>query len=188
MSDRIIKLVFLRVESAGQPARKAVVPLVEGCDFHQFQQRVRRRLGLPEEAEPVLSDMETGVVDSVDRLLEIDEGKTLDVRLPSGFIPSPAPPPRPAACAGAAGSTTPSARGPTQRASMGMGGPSSPMPECRLDVPASEWVRGGDDGGKYRKRRRDLVSLARSRRGVFALLGLGALGFLAFQFLALSGA
>ena len=63
MSDRIVKLVFLRLNE-----RKCVVPLVEGCDFEQFLHRVRRRLGLPDHAAPTLADVATGTVDSIDRL------------------------------------------------------------------------------------------------------------------------
>ena len=57
------------------------------------------------------------------------------------------------------------------------GGSAGAFPECRLDVPSSEWTRAagdreGEETGalKYRKRRRDIVSLARSRRGVLAML------------------
>ena len=100
MSDKIVKLVFLR---SGE-SRKAVVPLVEGCDFEQFLQRVRRRLGVPEDIKPTLSDAATGTVDSIDRLLEVDEGNTLDVHLhtagglpyvppPAAALPTPTPPP-----------------------------------------------------------------------------------------------
>uniref|UniRef100_A0A7S2D2V9 Uncharacterized protein n=1 Tax=Haptolina brevifila TaxID=156173 RepID=A0A7S2D2V9_9EUKA len=176
MSDRIIKLVFIRVAGDKQ-ARKACVPLVEGCDFEQFLQRVRRRLNLPDDAEPLLSDEATGVVDSIDRLLEVDEAKTLDVRVPNLPAPLPAPPvtcstPNPSSAA----------RGPAHHRTPHLTGPAngSALPECRLDVPTSEWARSGDhedESGtlKYQKRRG--VSLTRSRQLVVLLLVLVGVGF-----------
>ena len=72
MEASIIKLVFLR-EGAGTPqaGRKAVVPLVEGCDFDQFIVRVRARLGLPAGHALVLRDDEQVAVDTIERLLEV---------------------------------------------------------------------------------------------------------------------
>ena len=55
MSEGIVKLVFLRVDGDSGP-RKAVVPLVEGSDFEQFLARVRRRLGVPDNVQPVLNE------------------------------------------------------------------------------------------------------------------------------------
>jgi hypothetical protein len=183
MSDRIIKLVFIRAKGS-DAARKAVVPLVEGCAFDQFLVRVRRRLGASDSAQVSLSDAATGPVDSIDRLLEVDEGNTLDVDVvcASPFVGSCSTP----------GSCTPSSlRGPAQRAprssdlhgdlisSSGheLGVPPTPMPapEVRLDVPTSEWSTAGhdheDDSGalKYRKRRR----VGSKRTMCFLLLGLG---------------
>ena len=171
MSDRIIKLVFLRVDE-----RKCVVPLVEGCDFQQFMQRVRRRIGLGDDAAVTLSDT-TGPVDSIDRLLEIDEGSTLTVQAPS----APSLVVRPV-CATPASNQQAAARRPA--AAIGSPGKDGgeglgAMPDVRVDVPNAEWARGEDDTGalKYRKRRRDLVSLVRSRRAVLGLLLLTGLGF-----------
>eukprot|EP00322_Chrysochromulina_rotalis_P021011 CAMPEP_0115848110 /NCGR_PEP_ID=MMETSP0287-20121206/10742_1 /TAXON_ID=412157 /ORGANISM="Chrysochromulina rotalis, Strain UIO044" /LENGTH=198 /DNA_ID=CAMNT_0003301991 /DNA_START=36 /DNA_END=632 /DNA_ORIENTATION=- len=178
--DKIVKLVFIKV--VGAESRKTVVPLVEGCDFSQFQARVRRRLGLPDDARVALSDTDSGPVDTIDRLLEVDESATLIVDAPS--MCSPVPMTSPAGCSSAG-------RGPAHRTprTEGMGGGSCGTAlsaegnsgshgnaECRLDVPISEWTRGSDREGeesgalKYRKRRRDLMSLARSQRGVLAVL------------------
>ena len=191
MSDRIVKLVFLRVTSGPEGTRKAVVPLVEGCDFEQFLQRVRRRLGLPDHVTPTLADA-AGAVDSIDRLLEVDEGTPLDVTVP--YVPPPAappPPPAPPVAAGATATPAGAARGPMHRASLGPG-VSSPggadavgaPPAHRLDVPATPFGDGEDEGGasKYQRRRpRSLVSLARSRRVVLGLLVLAGVGFGAYQ-------
>uniref|UniRef100_A0A7S0LRU7 Uncharacterized protein n=1 Tax=Coccolithus braarudii TaxID=221442 RepID=A0A7S0LRU7_9EUKA len=74
----IAKLVFLRELSGGALGRKAVVPLVEGADFEQFLARVRGRLALPESHAIVLrEDDDIQVVDSIERLLEVDESTTL---------------------------------------------------------------------------------------------------------------
>ena len=189
MSDKIVKLVFLRVDQ-----RKAVVPLVEGSDYEQFLQRVRRRLGVADNVTPTLTDAATGVVDSIDRLLEVDEGTTLEVRLPFA-APAQTPPPPPAAAVpvSTAAASSPQ-RGPTQRASLapptcgaeaaasvGGGAP----PEYRVDVLGSPGGDGEDDTGaaKYQRRRpRGFVSLARSSRVVAALLVLAGLGFAAYRF------
>jgi hypothetical protein len=53
------------------PPPKAVVPLVEGCDFEQFLGRVRRRIGLPDHLLLYLSDAASEKVDTIDRLLEV---------------------------------------------------------------------------------------------------------------------
>ena len=71
MSDRIVKLVFIRAAGPEGPQRKAVVPLVEGCDFEQFLGRVRRRIGLPDHLLLYLSDAASEKVDTIDRLLEV---------------------------------------------------------------------------------------------------------------------
>lgn len=79
-ADRIVKLVFLRVSSdASGASRKAVVPLVEGCDYDMFISRVWRRLGLAEGTAIRLADPATGEVDSIDRLLEV---RSLPSQLP----------------------------------------------------------------------------------------------------------
>ena len=106
--ESIIKLVFLRErpQAGAAGARKAVVraavplrpctpprcatphtrcralaqvPLVEGADFDQFLARVRRRLNLPESATVALRDEGGARVDSIERLLEVDESTTLMV-------------------------------------------------------------------------------------------------------------
>ena len=69
--SRIVKLVFIRVCDGSGSSRKAVVPLVEGCDYDMFVARVRRRLGVPDAGTVTLSDAATGSVDSIDRLLEV---------------------------------------------------------------------------------------------------------------------
>lgn len=60
-----------------------------------------------------------------------------------------------------------------------------PQPECRVAMPTSPLgADGEDDGGglqKYKKRRGGLVSLARSRRGILAILLLLAVGFAVYQ-------
>jgi hypothetical protein len=187
MADRIIKLVFLRVDS-----RKCVVPLVEGCDFQQFLHRVRRRLGLPDDALVELSDA-SGPVDSIDRLLEVDEGSTLAVHAPDApLIPTtPASTgsasrsrPRSQERSGALGGNSPGGGG--GAAADGLGA----MPEVRVNVPNGSWARAGrgdceeDETGalKYKKRRR-LVSLARSSKLVASMLVLIGLGLGARYFL-----
>ena len=182
--DKIVKLVFIRIDGQEGP-RKTVVPLVEGCDFDQFLSRLRRRLGIREDVAVSLNDAASGPVDSIDRLLEVDESATLDVHAPDAVLPSPVPATpsgmRPSA-------STPSSRGAaSQRAPHSVagggssGGAAPSIRECRVDVPTSEWTRAGDREGdesgalKYRKRRRDFVSLARSCYGVIALVILGGL-------------
>ena len=199
-SDRIVKLVFLRCSE-----RKCVVPLVEGCDFDMFIGRVRRRLGLQDATPVTLHDAATGAVDSIDRLLEVDEGNTLEVSVPPGTMPSASAPAQPLPTGAAAASSSSSmgagssssGSGPnsvgraTHRASVfSPKASSAPLyadggqqPECRLAIPTSPGF-GEDDGeeesgaGKYRKRQR--FSLARSRRGVLGLLLLLGLGFAAY--------
>jgi hypothetical protein len=194
-SDRIVKLVFLRCHE-----RKCVVPLVEGCDFDMFVSRVRRRLGLPDATAVTLHDAATGAVDSIDRLLEVDEGNTLDVSVPSGVslshAPAPLPqPPQSASSSSAGGAAGPSSAGKaTHRASVFSPKTSAPLyaeqqPECRLAMPPTPPGGGGPDdedesgASKYRKRQR--FSLARSRRGIIGILLL--LGVLAAAYMALSG-
>ena len=69
--SKIVKLVFIRVSDGSGSSRKAVVPLVEGCDYDMFVARVKRRLGVPDAGPITLSDAATGPVDSIDRLLEV---------------------------------------------------------------------------------------------------------------------
>lgn len=178
-AEAIIKLVFLRV-AAGSTSRKAVVPLVEGSDFEQFLVRVRKRLGLPDGAQLSLSDAAVGPVDSIDKLLEVDEGSTLDVVSELPIAPRGAP-----RTAVAQSSPT---RGPAHRCSR-VGGDSvggtpydGATPEVRLDMGrGSELDESGS--GKYRKRRRDLVSLARSKKFIIALLVVCGLSFASLQLL-----
>mmetsp|Transcript_20204 Transcript_20204/g.39253 ORF Transcript_20204/g.39253 Transcript_20204/m.39253 type:complete len:187 (-) Transcript_20204:659-1219(-) len=73
----IAKLVFLREKSGGRMGRKAVVPLLEGADFEQFLARVRSRLGLQESQLICLREEDMQEVDSIERLLEVDESVTL---------------------------------------------------------------------------------------------------------------
>ena len=178
--DRIVKLVFIRIQGV-QGARKTVVPLVEGCDFGQFIARVRRRLTLPEGTSIALADPASGPVDSIDRLLEIDESATL---LVDSTMSRPTSPLASPVCS--TPGPSPSSRGPNQRAPRssegGAGCSSGAAASCdtgaaehRLDVPASEWMSSGDredetGAMKYRKRRRDLVSIIRSQGAVCALL------------------
>ena len=191
MDARIVKLVFIRVEGI-EGARKAVVPLVVGCDFDGFLVRVRRRLQLPDDASISISDPASGAIDSIDRLLEAEEGNTLDVHVPQGYIPYTASTPRPSPAvptpsAAESSAGTPS-RGPMHRSSLGAG-PSAPMaeasgvPECRMDVAASPGGETYDDNesgaGKYRKRN----DSGRTRRIVIALLLLGAVVVGVHQFM-----
>ena len=204
--DKIVKLVFIRIEGGADGARKTVVPLVEGCDFSQFLARVRRRLGLAEDARVALSDAATGPVDSIDRLLEVDESATLIVHVPDAAQPSPllVPPAggtkaccsstSPGSSSSTMGAAThraprPSAVGLNGGSSLGAAcqgandsGSSTATHECRVDVPVSEWTRGGGDGEetgalKYRKRRRDVISIVRSAKGVLALTTFVGLAF-----------
>ena len=153
MADgRIVKLVFLMVESADgrAPPRKAVVPLVEGCDFENFLHRLRRRLGVADTVTPTISDTATGAVDSIDRLLEVDEGTTLHVQVP--FVPQEYALSSPSPTVGASGTSsavTPSpasqVRGATHRASV----VSPPGSACSNGADAS----GGAHGSTYRQLR-----------------------------------
>ena len=194
-SDRIVKLVFMRSHE-----RKCVVPLVEGCDFDMFVSRVRRRLGLPDTTAVTLHDAATGAVDSIDRLLEVDEGNTLDVSIPAGVSLSHAPPPpqqQRQSASSSSGAAGPSSAGKaTHRASVFSPKTSSSaplyadqQPECRLAMPPTSPDGGDPDdedesgASKYRKRQR--FSLARSRRGIIGILML--LGVLAAAYMALSG-
>ena len=157
--------------------RAAQVPLVEGVAFALFTMRVRRRLGLPDGARVVLRDAATGVVDSIDRLLEVDEGVTLEVTsdMPSCLSV--------AAATSAATHRAAAAKAQEGGAVGGAGGAggagAGPKRECRMDIPVSEWARsareredeeGGD--GKYRRRRKGLTA-GRVARWV---LGLAAVG------------
>ena len=188
--SRIIKLVFLRVDN-----RKCVVPLVEGCDFPQFLHRVRRRLGLADDAVVHLADASTGPVDSIDRLLEMDEGTTLAVEVPGkqSLVVMPVCT-TPASSQGSASRARPRTQERERIVSLGAASPGGggsvdalgSLPEVRLDVPSAEWTRGARGGAhaweeeeeepdKYAKRSR-VVSLARSRRAVVVLLLVGGVG------------
>lgn len=165
------------------------VPLVEGVSFDQFTMRVRRRLGLPDGSRITLTDAASGVVDTIDRLLEVDEGVTLDV---ASDVPS---------CLSQAVGTSASAA--TQRPMAGKGqaldgvangaggAAASPVKACRVDIPVSEWARSAreredeDAGdGKYRKRRRGALGAMLSGR---VLLGLAAGGILLYLLLGAVG-
>ena len=145
MADEpIVKLVFLRQQAAQAGSRKAVVPLVEGADFDQFLLRVRRRLNIPSDATATLRDVDGLVVDSIDRLLELDESSTLTVvaDVAAGVKSAPG-----------------LAQTPSRRS---IGGAAGGAGSCRVDIPATEWARSmrdheavEDESGtlKYRKRR-----------------------------------
>lgn len=124
---------------------------------------------------------------------QVDEGTTLDVQVP--HWPAPA-----ADCA----STPPSSRGPTRRSyDVGAAGPSSSLGpsaaaagaasphECRLNMPSTPRMTGDgeDETGalKYRKRRRDLVSLVRSSKFILALLCFVGFAFISYHVLMLEG-
>lgn len=149
-----------------QPACMWQVPLVEGVAFEQFVCRVRRRLGLPDQAQVTLRDAATGAIDSIDRLLEVDEGSTLEVIsdmpscLAAATAAAAAPTPMPTSAAGgatnvtaAAGSTSTTVPAASRRpmaakpsdGSMAAG-PSAAGGQsgraCRVDIPVSEWARG----------------------------------------------
>jgi hypothetical protein len=156
---QVIKLVFLRVPSAG--SRKAVVPLVEGSDFEQFLCRVRSRLGQPDHARLTLCDTDgIGAVSSIDTLLEVEEGNTLDVTCEvaassSSIAPVPSPSKGGAAHRSARHSIDPL----PASAARGGGGAAH---EYKVDVPFpyAASPRHGDDSDagetgalKYRKRR-----------------------------------
>lgn len=197
MADgRIVKLVFLMVESADgrAPPRKAVVPLVEGCDFENFLHRLRRRLGVADTVTPTISDTATGAVDSIDRLLEVDEGTTLHVQVP--FVPQEYALSSPSPTVGASGTSsavTPSpasqVRGATHRASV-VSPPGSACSngadasggahEHRLDVPTASLGGDLEDDDKY-ERRRSAMSIVRIRRTVGGLFCLVCIGFAAYE-------
>lgn len=155
------------------------MPLVEGADFDQFLARVRRRLNLPESATVALRDEGGARVDSIERLLEVDESTTLmvDSDTPSGAAGG-APPSASRMRGGARGPTSPggAAGGASGAAGGGM---------CRVDIPVSEWARGGRGGDdetgdlKYRKRRSLAVNLQRLRLPIIIvslLLGAAVVG------------
>ena len=155
------------------------MPLVEGADFDQFLARVRRRLNLPESATVALRDEGGARVDSIERLLEVDESTTLmvDSDTPSGAAGG-APPSASRMRGGARGPTSPggTAGGASGAAGGGM---------CRVDIPVSEWARGGGGGDdetgdlKYRKRRSLAVNLQRLRLPIIIvslLLGAAVVG------------
>jgi len=206
--ESIIKLVFLRErpQAGAAGARKAVVraavplrpctpprcatphtrcralaqvPLVEGADFDQFLARVRRRLNLPESATVALRDEGGARVDSIERLLEVDESTTLmvDSDTPSSAAGG-APPSASRLRGGARGPASPG--GAAGGASGAAGGGT-----CRVDIPVTEWARGGrrgdDESGdlKYKKRRSLAVNLQRLRLPIIIvslLLGAAVVG------------
>lgn len=161
------------------------MPLVEGVAFEQFVMRVRRRLGLPDAARVTLQEATTGVVDTIDRLLEVDEGVTLEV---TSDVPS---------CLTQAVSTSATAathrpvagKGQAQEGAVsGLNGSTAPPRVCRVDIPVSEWARsardredeeGGD--GKYRKKRRVSFRAVGVARWSLGLAALGGMLFLLFS-------
>merc|ERR1712216_428899 len=135
-------------------------PLVEGVDFQQFMLRVRHRL-LQTEHSVTLHGEDGRTINSIERLLEVDESSTLLVAYDSpsssgasateggGHLASLASRLR------GSGGASPA----TLVCSGGNGGGS-----CRVDIPVSEWARGSrgrsrgreqEETGdlKYRKRR-----------------------------------
>lgn len=188
--ESIIKLVFLR-EAVGSRAsatpsttRKAVVPLVEGADFEQFLSRVRRRFQLAEGGSVRLQADDGSAVDSIEGLLEVDESSTLLVALEGGSSGSAGGEPSASRLRGGAGAS-PARPAAAYATPVGAGG-------CRVDIPVSEWARGGHRGGgeheetgdlKYRKRRGLAINLARLRRPIIAvavLVGLVLVGLRLF--------
>ena len=117
----------------------------------------------------VLADAATGLVDSIDKLLEVDEGVTLEV---TSDVPS-------CLSQAVATSTTAATHRPmAQTQAHGAGGAATPRAACRVDIPVSEWARsarareeeeGGD--GKYRKRRGATSQVMQVARWALALVG-----------------
>ena len=126
--DKIVKLVFIRIDGQEGP-RKTVVPLVEGCDFDQFLSRLRRRLGIRDDVAVSLNDAASGPVDSIDRLLEVDESATLDVHAPDAVLPSPVP--------ATPSGMRPSASTPSSRGAASQRAPRAPM-QFKLTEPSIE--------------------------------------------------
>ena len=116
------------------------------------------KLGLPDHARVTLRDGVVGEVDSIDKLLEVDEGNTLDV---SSDVPG-----TPFAAAAAGGHAK---GGPRARCSLGDAGPSSPgvAHELRLDMDAAD--ADADEGGDQKYRKRRLVSLSRTQPAAICL-------------------
>ena len=123
-----VKLVFIRIDGQ-EGARKTVVPLVEGCDFDQFLSRVRCRLGIRDDVAVSLNDAASGSVDSIDRLLEVDESATLDVHAPDAVLPSQVP--------ATPSGMRPSASIPSSRGAASQRAPRAPM-QFKLTEPSIE--------------------------------------------------
>jgi len=188
-NESIIKLVFLREMLAdGQAGRKAVVPLVEGADFDHFLSRVRGRLALPADHPVSLLDEDHQVVESIERLLEVDESSTLAIV----FDPL-------TQCAASCSGTASAARRTTAAKPQVAAASAGASPSCRVDIGtspsftaaarAAEEAEGGETGAlKYRKRRGGLVAtfgrLSRLRRWVIVLSVLAAVTVVALRVLA----
>lgn len=173
--DGIIKLVFLQEEGTG---RKAVVPLVEGVDWGGFLVRVRSRLGLPAGHVVRLRDDERHTIDTIDKLLEVDESTTLQI----SFIAAEAAQ-MPAASSPVHASRRPAAAHAVAQTPRDT---SSAAEECRLDIAASSsGVLGpyAEDGElKYRKRRITASRLSSLKwwATALALVGCGGVTVLHF--------
>mmetsp|Transcript_1218 Transcript_1218/g.3750 ORF Transcript_1218/g.3750 Transcript_1218/m.3750 type:complete len:189 (-) Transcript_1218:327-893(-) len=170
LDEGILKLVFLQEAATG---RKAVVPLVEGVDWDGFLRRVRTRLGLPEGHAVQLHDPGHEAVDSIDKLLEIDESTTLRI----SFLAAAAAQ-MPAASSAAA---TPATRRAARTSVIpGDAGGGATTDACRVEMPSSPGVLGpyedGDGELKYKKRRITARRLASLKMWFGALLLVGVVG------------
>ena len=131
---------------------------------------------MPDGARVMLQDASTGAVDSIDRLLEVDEGITLEVisDTPSCLSQAVSTSTTAAMQRPVAGSKVPM----SPSCAAGASGVGGPLRSCRMDIPVSEWTRterereeeeAGD--GKYRKKRRGAAS--KVARLVLALAAVG---------------
>ena len=179
--DPVAKLVFLREVVGGKPGRKAVVPLLEGVDFEAFLARVRSRLLLPANHAVSLREEDGQTrVDSIERLLEVDEAQTLALvfEQPQGVMT-----PRAA--------ELPAARRPSASGKSAPTTPAAPVHavDIRRTSPAGGGVGVADwaESDKYRKKRGLASSLAHlSNERLYALLAgalLGGGGMLYFMLL-----
>ena len=161
------------------------VPLVEGSDFGQFISRVRRRLNLPDSGTVTLHSDDGKPVDSIESLLEVDESSPLTVTSDARSSAAGGDHAIPGSRLRGAASKGPNSPGPgIAGASDGASASASASASCRVDIPVSEWARGGRGGDqeetgalKYRKRRGLAINLRRLRRPILlvALLVGGSL-------------
>jgi hypothetical protein len=125
----------------------------EACPRADHQLWPSRRFQLAEGGSVRLQADDGSAVDSIEGLLEVDESSTLLVALEGGSSGSAGGEPSASRLRGGAGAS-PARPAAAYATPVGAGG-------CRVDIPVSEWARGGHRGGgeheetgdlKYRKR------------------------------------